>query len=81
MANQVQLLLLLILTKSSLPGKVSEFITANLLTTFSFGFMYDENSFVGSPAKWFDEEQTDSELESIGVESHSSFTNIYLILL
>lgn len=82
MANQLQLLLLLALTKSSLPDDVINFITGNNFASFSFNFLPIQSlPLFGSPSKWNEDEQKNANLSKIGVENFSSFTNNYSFLL
>jgi hypothetical protein len=82
MANQLQLLLLLALTKSSLPDEVLVFITGSNFGSFSLDFLpIDKIPLVKSPIESLEEDQKDTHLSDIGVENISSFANNYNFLL
>lgn len=81
MVNQIQLLLLLILTKTSMPDRVHEFITSNGFTMLSFNFLNLEKlSFLKVPEEWLYSPQSDKNLEAIGIEAYSTYNNIFSIL-
>lgn len=84
-ANQLQLLLLLVLTKSSIPRKVVDYITGNSFASFNFEFL-KLTSLPGMnvPLEWIYKEQEIEILAEIGVESGSTFNNhftLFIILL
>ncbi|CAI2381489.1 unnamed protein product [Moneuplotes crassus] len=88
MANQLQLLLLLLLTQSSLPSDVRGYIINNSMFSFSMDFDFiplKTNFLTKVPLDWMSKGQTNLELEDMGQESGSSFNNnfsfaFYLIL-
>ncbi|CAI2384176.1 unnamed protein product [Moneuplotes crassus] len=86
MANQLQLLLLLVLTNSSMPTKIVEFLTTNRFASFSLDFLpLDKLPGLTLVKGSFIKEQDDSNLSEIGIESGSTFYNnftlIFLIFL
>jgi hypothetical protein len=82
MANQFQLFMLLLLTKTSLPADVRGYITGNKLMSFSFGFLHlDKIPFINVPIEWMDFYQSIDELEEIGIESGSSLKNNIGVIL
>ncbi|CAI2384325.1 unnamed protein product [Moneuplotes crassus] len=86
MANQLQLLLLLLLTKCSMPDKIIQFITGNRFASFSLDFLpLDSLPVISIPKGWLLKDQNIESLTEIGIESGSSFNNnfslIFLIFL
>ena len=81
MANQIQLLLLLVLAKSSFPDRIIQFLTDNEFASFSLNILFKDllpiNNY--SP-EVFEGKQKDHNLSVIGVESSHSFTNIQSLL-
>lgn len=82
MANQLQLLLLLVLTKSNLPNEVIDFLTRNKFASFSLDFINLED-FPGIriAMNWFEKSQENESLNKIGVESSSTFYNNSALVL
>ena len=69
MVNQIQLLILLVLTKSSLPDRIVEFLTDNLFAAFSFDFLSSQDfSILNKPIEWMNEGQSNEHLSNIGLE-------------
>jgi len=82
MVNQIQLILLLILTKTSIPDRVYELITSNAFSSFSFEFLkVDKISFIDVPKGWLETDQGDEDLEAIGVEYFHTYNNIFSLIL
>ncbi|CAI2375823.1 unnamed protein product [Moneuplotes crassus] len=82
MANQVQLMLLLLLTKSSLPSDIIGYITNNGFFSFNMGFLPIKSNMVSEiPLKWMDKAQNRIELEDIGLESGSTFNNNFGLVI
>lgn len=76
MANQLQLFMLLLLTRRYLPVDVIAFITGQKFFSFCFDFIpIDKLDVIKIPAKWMHKEQTNDRLMEIGVESGSVFSN------
>jgi hypothetical protein len=76
MANQFQLFMLLLLTKTHLPADVRGYITNNKLMSFSLDFLPIKKLFVVKvPTEWMNFDQSIDELEEIGIMSGSSFNN------
>lgn len=81
MANQIQILMLLLLTHSSLPADVITFISSNSLFSFNKNFLPFENNFLSKiPLDWMGRAQTNIGLADMGIESGSSFNNTFGIL-
>ena len=77
MANQAQSLLLLVAMSVYLPDDIVQFITANNLMQFSFGFIpLYRITLISVPIKWFDTDSLDSKYETVGLESNSTFVNV-----
>lgn len=82
MANQLQLYMFLLMTKSSLPVDVVGYITANKFASFSLGFLpINQIVFVNVPTVWLDTDQEYGELEEMGIDSGSAFNNNCAFLL
>lgn len=82
MVNQVQLLLLLVLTKTSMPGKVLNFLTSNLFAAFNFGFLNVKKwPLLKDAYRWLFQDQSNVHLREVGVESHSTYNNIFSLLV
>lgn len=82
MANQFQLFLLLILTKSSMPDRVVNFITDTEFLSFSFSFLNLQSlPGISSLKSWMDKEQAFPSLAEIGVESGSTFFNNFTLIM
>jgi len=81
MANQLQLLLLLVLTNSSMPSKIVEFLTANRFASFSLDFLsLDKLPGLTLVKGSFIKKQDDSNLSEIGIESGSTFYNNFTLI-
>lgn len=76
-ANQLQLLLLLIAMNVYLPKDVVEFITANAFANLSLDFIpFDKIKFINVSIDWFDADHFEPKYENIGHESGSTFVNL-----
>ena len=76
--NQLQLFLLLILTRVYLPLDVINFIIGSKIAMFPYDYIpFKKSSYSGSINDLFDSEQNDEILSKIGLESASSFVNNY----
>lgn len=81
MVNQVQLLVLLVLTKTDLPSKVVNFLTSNGFAMFCFEWIgFNGVSFMEDLESWSYRPQTDKDLEVIGIKSKSTYNNIFSLL-
>lgn len=77
MANQFQLYMLLLLTKTSIPSDVSGYITGNQFMTFSMNFIpLNKIPVIELPLEWMNFDQSLDELEEMGIISGSSLNNI-----
>ncbi|CAI2380590.1 unnamed protein product [Moneuplotes crassus] len=86
MANQVQLMLLLLLTKSSLPYDIVGYITTNGFFSFNMKFLPIKSNIISEvPLEWMSKTQSSIELEDMGLESGSSFNNnfglVFIVLI
>ena len=76
--NQLQLFLLLILTRVYLPLDVINFIIGSKIAMFPYDYIpFKKSSYSGSINDLFDSEQNDEILSKIGLDSASSFVNNY----
>jgi hypothetical protein len=75
-ANQFQLFTLLLLTKTNMPADVRGYISNDELMSFSFDFLpIDKIYFGNGSTSWMNKEQSNDELEEIGITSGSTFNN------
>lgn len=82
MANQLQLLLLLVLTNSSMPSEVIKFLTANRFAAFSLDFLqFEQLPGMVKLKGLFEIQQVNSDLSEIGVGSGSTFYNNFSIIM
>ena len=81
MVNQLQLFLLLILTRAYLPESVVQFIVNNEMFAFSLDFLSLADKMYIDKFEYLNYEQSNDRLESIGIESGSAFINNYYFLL
>ncbi|CAI2363645.1 unnamed protein product [Moneuplotes crassus] len=81
MANQMQLLMLLLLTQASLPADVVGYISGNQMFSFNMNFLPIKNNMVSKvPLDWLKQNQTNIGLGDMGMESGSSFNNNFGII-
>mmetsp|Transcript_21864 Transcript_21864/g.21610 ORF Transcript_21864/g.21610 Transcript_21864/m.21610 type:complete len:96 (+) Transcript_21864:477-764(+) len=81
MANQMQLLMLLLLTQTSLPADVVGYISGNQMFSFNMNFLPIQNNVVSKvPLDWLKQNQTNIGLGDMGMESGSSFNNNFCII-
>ncbi|CAI2359943.1 unnamed protein product [Moneuplotes crassus] len=81
MANQMQLLMLLLLTQTSLPADVVGYISGNQMFSFNMNFLPIQNNVVSKvPLDWLKQNQTNIGLGDMGIESGSSFNNNFGII-
>ncbi|CAI2371785.1 unnamed protein product [Moneuplotes crassus] len=82
LANQIQLMLLLLLTKSSLPSDIISYITNNMIFSFNMEFLPIKSNMISEvPLRWMGKTQNSIELEDMGFESGSSFNNNFGFLM
>ena len=81
-ANQIQLLSLLLLTKAFLPPSVKQILTGSQYTSFSFSFIpVMDIPGINIPLKALDIQQEDLNLQEMGLNSGSSFTSNIMFFL
>lgn len=80
MANQLQLLLLLILMKCEIPQKIIDFITANKFAMISLDFL-NLPDFSFMPKSFIEKDQKLETLHTVGVESGSAFANNFSLFV
>mmetsp|Transcript_35 Transcript_35/g.35 ORF Transcript_35/g.35 Transcript_35/m.35 type:complete len:107 (+) Transcript_35:1110-1430(+) len=74
MINQLQMLMLLLLSGVFIPKDIADFITASKLALFSFNFIhFEEVTLFKRLFNWLDYEQPDFILSKIDLESGSTF--------
>lgn len=80
--NQLQLLILFLLVDTYIPDDVKGLIEGQDFALFNFDFIPAADiPYINIPTEWMDFEQTDINLEKVGVNSRSTFTNIFSLLL
>ncbi|CAI2368231.1 unnamed protein product [Moneuplotes crassus] len=82
MANQMQLMLILLLTQSSLPDDIVGLITNNDIFSFNLKFLQIKSNKISHiPLTWLNKVQTDPALVKFGLESGSCFSNNFSLIL
>ena len=81
MINQIQLLFLLLLTRSYIPNGVVNAIIGSKFALFPYYVIPTKSTSLSTQAiKWFDYDQDNSQLSLVGLESGSSLVNNYSFL-
>ena len=79
--NQLQLLLLFILINSYIPTSVKEYIESFSVFLFNFSFIPSHDiPGLGHFAEWLDTEAANEDLQRLGVDSKSAFSNTVPLL-
>lgn len=80
--NQLQLLILFLLVDTYIPVDVRGYIEGQDFALFNFDFIPAVDiPYINVPAEWMDFEQPDVNLAKVGVNSGSTFTNVFSLLL
>lgn len=78
MINQMQLLLLLLLTGAYIPDQIVKFLSGFVFLNFSFDFIQVEKyTHTESIVQYFDEAQNNAYLNDVGMTSKSAFVVNY----
>ena len=75
--NIAQLFIIFIMLDVNLPKRVSDNILSNAVLQFSFDFLHIEDIFIiHKGVEFFDEQQSDQQLKTIGIHSSSIIVNL-----
>lgn len=81
MVNQLQMLFLFLLTRSSIPNSVADVIIGSKFALFPYDYFSSSSTSYADPViNWFDIGQSNEMLVKIGLNSGSSIVNSFNLL-